>query len=301
VPRVRAAPHVPGAAGVSAPRIALATCAELPGLDPDDRLLPPALASIGIASEPVRWDDPDADWEAFDLVAVRNTWDYPGRREEFLAWAERTARIVNPAPVLRWTTDKRYLVELEAAGLPVVHTVFAGHPGDVWEPGPDGIVVKPAVGVGSVDAGRHLDRASAERHAAELLDAGRAAMVQPFLPGIAGRGETALIYFAGAFSHAIHKGPMLPDTGIVRPYGLFQPENIAAREPTAAERAAGDRVIAWIGERFGTLAYARIDVVPGPDDEPLVLECELAEPSLFLGTAPGAADRLAGSLAEQIC
>ena len=126
-------------------------------------------------------------------------------------------------------------------------------------------------------------------------------MVQPFLPAIAERGETALIFFAGVFSHAIHKGPMLPESGIVQPYGLFQPENITAREPTPAERAAGERVIAWLGERFGQLAYARIDVVPGPDGEPLVLECELAEPSLFLGTAPGAADRLAQALANTIC
>jgi hypothetical protein len=286
---------------VSTPRIAIATCEELPDLDPDDRLVAPALAALGIASEPVRWDDPGADWDAFDLVAVRNTWDYPARRDEFLAWAGRTPRIVNPPQMLRWTTDKRYLVELEAAGLPVVHTVFAQSLADVPEPGPDGVVVKPSVGVGSVDAGRHADRASAEGHVAELLGSGRAAMVQPFLPSIAERGETALIFFAGVYSHAIHKGPMLPETGIVRPYGMFQPENISAREPTAAERAAAERVIAWLGERFGTLTYARIDLVPGPDGDPLVLECELAEPSLFLGTAPGAAHRLAVSLAEQIC
>ncbi len=286
---------------MSARRIALATCEELPALDPDDRLLAPALAAIGIAAEPVRWDDPGADWNAFDLVAVRNTWDYPARREEFLNWAERTPRIVNPPQVLRWTTDKRYLVELEAAGLPVVHTVFAERPADVPVPGPAGVVVKPAIGVGSVDAGRHADRGSAEAHVAELLAAGRAAMVQPFLPLIAERGETALIFFAGVYSHAIHKGPMLPEVGIVRPYGMFQPESISAREPTPAELAVGERVIAWLGERFGALAYARIDVVPGPDGSPVVLECELAEPSLFLGTAPEAADRLAASLAQQIC
>jgi len=286
---------------MSAARIALATCAELPGLDPDDRLVPPALAALGIEAVPVSWDDPAADWAAFDLVAVRNTWDYPARRDEFLAWAECTPRIVNPPQVLRWTTDKRYLAELEAAGLPVVHTVFAERPGEVPEPGLDGIVVKPAVGVGSVDAGRHTDRASAEHHVAELLASGRAAMVQPFLPSIAERGETALIFFGGVYSHAIHKGPMLPESGIVRPYGMFQPETISAREPTPAERAAGESVMAWLGGRFGTLAYARIDVVPGPEGEPAVLECELAEPSLFLGTARGAADRLAASLAQQIC
>jgi hypothetical protein len=135
----------------------------------------------------------------------------------------------------------------------------------------------------------------------ELLAQGRPAMVQPFLPGIAERGETALIFLSGDVSHAIHKGPMLPETGIVRPYGLFQPENISAREPTAAELAVGERVMAWLTDRFGPLAYARIDVVPGPAGEPVVLECELAEPSLFLGTSAGAAGRLAQALADKIC
>jgi len=277
-------------------RIALATCAELPELDPDDRLVAPALAALGIAGEPVAWDDPAADWSAYDLVAVRNTWDYSLRRDEFLAWAASVPRLVNPAAVLRWTTDKRYLHELEEAGLPIVHTVLV-EPGEALAESIDGeVVVKPAIGVGSVDAGRHRDAAGVRAHLAELHAGGRTALVQPFLPGIEQRGETALLYFDGAFSHAIHKGPMLPDQGIVRPYGLFQPESIAAREPSPDERAVADAVIAWIAGRFGVLAYARIDVVPGPAG-PVVLECELAEPSLFLSTAAGAAERFAAALA----
>lgn len=285
---------------MSRPRIAIATCAELPDLDPDDRLVAPALAALGVDAEPVAWDDPAADWPAYDLVAVRNTWDYSLRREEFLAWAAAVPRLVNPAEVLRWTTDKRYLHELEEAGLPVVHTV-------VVEPGapvPDDVaaevVVKPAVGVGSVDAGRHRDAGEVQAHVAELHAAGRAALVQPFLPGIEERGETALLYFDGVFSHAIHKGPMLPEQGIVRPYGLFQPENITAREPTGEERAVADAVVGWLAGRFGgPLTYARIDVIPGSDG-PVVLECELAEPSLFLATSEGAAGRYAAALVARI-
>lgn len=282
-------------------RIAIVTCAELPRLDPDDRLLAPALAALGIGSEIVRWDDPAADWAAYDLAAVRNTWDYAARRDEFLAWARSVPRIVNPAAVLEWTTDKRYMAELEAAGLPVVHTEFVDAPGASVDVGPHGVVVKPAIGAGSVDAGRHTDPVEAAAHVQELVTSGRTAMVQPFLPGIAERGETALMYLGGAYSHAIHKGPMLPERGIVRPDGLFQPESILAREPTAGERAVADDVMAWVAERFGTLAYARVDVVPGPGGAPAVLECELSEPSLFLGTSEGAADRLARSLADKIC
>lgn len=285
---------------MSPARVALATCAELPDLDPDDRLIAPALAAHGIEAVPVAWDDP-ADWGAFDLVVVRNTWDYTARRDAFLGWAAAVPRLVNPAGVLRWTTDKRYLRDLETAGLPIVPTtvVEAGDP--LPAALPDEVVVKPAIGVGSVDAGRHRAHAEAEAHLAELHGSGRDALVQPFLPGIEERGETALLYFDGAFSHAIHKGPMLPERGIVRPEGLFQPEGIVAREPTADERAVGDAVIAWLGERFaGPLAYARVDVVPGLDDRPVVLECELAEPSLFLGTSPGAPERLAAVLAARL-
>lgn len=281
-------------------RIAIATCAELPDLDPDDRLVPPALAALGIESVNVAWDDPHTDWAAFDLVAVRNTWDYPERRDAFLDWAAGVPRIVNPPAVLRWTTDKRYLHELEEAGLPVVHTVVVEPGAPVPADLPHEVVVKPAIGVGSVDAGRHAGAGACLAHVAELHASGRTALIQPFLPGIEERGETALLYFGGAFSHAIHKGPMLPDSGIVRPYGLFQPENIAARTPSAGERAVGDAVIAWLAGRFGeSLTYARIDVVPGPDG-PVVLECELAEPSLFLGTADGAADRFASALATRL-
>jgi hypothetical protein len=282
-------------------RIAIVTCAELPDLDPDDRLLAPALTALGIDSEIVSWDDPVADWAAYDLVAVRNSWDYAARREEFLAWAGSVPRIVNPPEVLEWTTDKRYMAELEAAGLPVVHSEFVDSPGARIEAGPEGVVVKPAIGAGSVDAGRHSDPGQAAAHVEELVASGRTALVQPFLPGISERGETALMYFGGVYSHAIHKGPMLPERGIVRPYGLFQPESIVAREPTTAERAVADRVMAWVAGRFGVLAYARIDVVPGPAGAPVVLECELSEPSLFLGTSAGAADRLAHGLAEKIC
>ena len=66
-------------------------------------------------------------------MIVRSTWDYPRRRDAFVAWAERLPRVLNSADVLRWNTDKRYLAELAAAGVPTVPTTFAA-PGDQVEP-----------------------------------------------------------------------------------------------------------------------------------------------------------------------
>jgi hypothetical protein len=94
----------------------------------------------------------------------------------------------------------------------------------------------------------------------------------------------------------MRKGPMLagPDSGGA---GLFRPEAITAREPTAAERAVADRALAAVA--FATpLLYARVDLIAGDDGEPLLVELELTEPSLFLGTADGAAERFAAAIAR---
>ena len=99
-------------------RVALATCAEIPDLEPDDRLLLPALAAQGIEGVPAVWDDEAVEWGAFELVLVRSTWDYAERRDEFLAWAGSLALVENPVPLLEWNTDKRYLEQLAAAGVP---------------------------------------------------------------------------------------------------------------------------------------------------------------------------------------
>src|SRR5437762_244485 len=68
-------------------RIALVTCADLPDLDPDDRLLLAHLAWHGVTVVPAVWDDPAVDWSVYDLVVLRSPWDYTTRRDEFVAWA----------------------------------------------------------------------------------------------------------------------------------------------------------------------------------------------------------------------
>jgi hypothetical protein len=46
--------------------------------------------------------------------------------------------------------------------------------------------------------------------------------------------------------------------------------------------------------------YARVDLVPGDDGTPRVLEVELTEPSLNLPVAPGAAQRLAAAITARL-
>jgi hypothetical protein len=48
------------------------------------------------------------------------------------------------------------------------------------------------------------------------------------------------------------------------------------------------------------LLYARIDLIPGPDGVPTLIELELTEPSLFLRYAPEAAERLADAVMARL-
>ncbi|PWW22108.1 hypothetical protein JD79_01256 [Geodermatophilus normandii] len=289
------------------PDVLIASCAAAAGKDEDEPLLLAALAAEGLTASSADWADADVDWGAAAAVVVRSTWDYAPRRDEFLAWARRVesaTRLLNPAGVLTWNTDKRYLRELADAAVPVVPTAWAEQPGEVdaalarW---PGDVVVKPVVSAGARDTARFAPAARAEARAAAegILASGRAVMVQPYLDRLDAEGETGLVYLDGAASHAFGKGALL--AGEALGPGLYAEEEITARTATAEQQALGDRVLAWVGERTGTVPlYARVDLVPGEDGAPQVIEVELTEPSLFLTTDDGAAARLAAAVRARL-
>ena len=62
------------------------------------------------------------------------------------------------------------------------------------------------------------------------------------------------------------------------------------RTPEADELIVAQRVLAALP--FGALLYARVDLIRDAAGAPCVLELELTEPSLFVGYAPGSAQRL---------
>jgi hypothetical protein len=275
------------------PAVLLATCAAFPAGDEDGDVLVTALAAEGIDARWAAWTDPDVDWTA-GLVVLRSTWDYTLHRDSFLDWIDRLPRVANGAAVVHWNSDKTYLHDLGAAGLPTVPTIFAAPGENDPLAGEDfavalksgEVVVKPSVGAGSRGVGRFsVERAdAARRHAAELLAAGRTVLVQPYVEAVDTAGETALVYVDGRFSHAIRKGPMLPP-GAAHPLqdrSVFVEENIRPREPSPEELQVGGRVVDFVRNRFGAdQLYARVDLLPSPAG-PAVVELELTEPSLFL-------------------
>jgi len=283
--------------------VALVSARAARGLDEDMPPLLAAFAAAGVRAEIADWDDDGVEWGRYDAALLRSAWDYTERLGEFLAWVERTARLtrlLNPPAVVRWNSDKHYLAQLAAAGVPTVSSTFC-EPGDqapevlarcLEAHAAAELVVKPAVGAGSRDTRRHARDAVADilAHMRVLLAARRSVLLQPYLPSVEQDGETALIYIGGQFSHAIRKGPLLP-AGAPATTALFAPEEITARTPAADERAVGAQTLAVLP--FAELLYARVDLIRGAAGEPLLLELELTEPSLFFAHAAGSAARLA--------
>jgi hypothetical protein len=271
----------------------------------DDRLLADAVAAAGARVRFAVWNDGGVDWAQSRLTIVRSTWDYhldPPRWFQWLDAAGAVTRLINAAPILRWNSDKRYLLELARAGMPVVPTEhiargqaidLAARCGELgWR---DVVVVKPAIGASAKGASRFAatDLAGAgQAHLAALLAAGDA-LVQPFQAAVEVERERSLVFLGGGFSHAFTKPPFLRGTGD----GLGE----ALHQPSAEEREVAARVLAAAGVLAGgaaPVAYARMDVVPAPGG-PRLMELELIEPDLGLRLAPGAPEALASAILSE--
>ena len=110
-------------------------------------------------------------------------------------------------------------------------------------------------------------------------------------------GEIALVYLGGSYSHAVRKRVSLRDAEPDAPE-LYLDESVVAADPSAADLRVAEAALAAAPFSPDDLLYARVDLVHDPD--PLVLELELAEPSLYLLHADTAATRLAGLIADAV-
>lgn len=284
------------------PRVAYLSMDRLEGFFVYDALTHEPLAARGIEVETIPWRRPDVDWDRFDAVVIRSTWDYQDDPEAFLASLRRIdasgAELFNPLEVVRWNLDKHYLRDLREAGVAVVDTRFVSSPGeaDLDEAferfATDEVVVKPTVSANA----DHTYRLRAvdgpgRRIALEALR-GREAMVQPFLPAILTEGEFSVFYFDGSYSHSILKTPAAGDFRVQEEHG----GRLAAVEPEPALRAAADRARAALPD---DLLYSRVDFVR-TEGGFVLMEAELIEPSLYFELDERAAERFAAALARRI-
>lgn len=284
-------------------RIALATYAQLPQLDDDDRLLLAPLAALGLEAVPTVWDAPDAPWDEFAAVLVRSCWDYHRRLDEFLGWVARLETmgvpLWNPPALLRWNSHKRYLRDLGATGVATAPTRWLRRGEDVVlaellraEEWPDA-VVKPAVSASAFGTWRAslVTAAQDQARLAELLAVGDV-LVQPYLAEVRAPGEWSLLFYGGRYSHAVLKRPAAGDFRVQWEFG----GSAVTAAPPARLVGDAERVLQLAP---GKALYARVDGVEGGGSL-ILTELELIEPHLFLGWHRDAAARLARACATAL-
>ena len=278
------------------PRVGLVTYDALPHLHEDDVPLARALEGLGVRARPVVWSDPAVDWASFDALVMRTPWDYFERAAAFRPWLD--ARIAsgvllcNAGDVLAWNYDKRYLLDLEAAGVPLVPTVLVGRgePADVAAlaraRGWDEIVIKPTISGGAYRTHR-LRAADAGAFAREIEEvlADRGLLVQPFLPEILSGGELSLLFFDGVYSHAVRKRPRPGDYRVQFQFG-------GTTEPAEVDPALVAQARACVLAAPSLPVYARVDGVV-QDGRFLLMELGVFEPLMFLAAHPEAPGRFA--------
>ena len=274
-------------------RIGLATSSDVPDWEVDDRPLHEALQARAVDLHHPVWDDDAVDWDAFDAVLIRTTWDYMERQEEFAAWAERVPRLLNPAHIVRWNTHKSYLRDLPSHHVAPTIWLFKGDTFDLSELPEGRHFIKPQVGATARETLRFVPGdPRAQAHLDRLLTT-EDVMVQPYLSKVETEGEVSAIFIDGAISHCVRKIPNPGDYRVQDDFG-------AKDEPTTfspAQRALAMNV--W-DRLFPHLLYGRVDLLALDDGTPVVTEVELVEPSLFFRHGPGAAERLADALLARV-
>ena len=239
------------------------------------------------------------DWSRFDAVLMRSTWDYHTRYAEFIAWLERLQALrvptINSTALLRWNSDKRYLLQLPAFDVDIVPTQIT--PGSELIRALDHVhgrevIVKPTVSASAWCTVRGLVGSAELAGAVANLPVNLDYLVQPFVAEVALEGEWSLLFFDGAYSHAVLKRPAQGDYRVQREFGGTT-ESISPDDATiaAAERAV--RAVESLG--YERTAYARIDGVRS-GGRFLIMEVEMIEPFLFLSRASMAPQRFAEAI-----
>ena len=247
-----------------------------------------ALAGLDIEIYDQPWSEPVT--EAFDLVTPLVAWGYHNAPDDFRAALKALpGRLLNPADIVGWNVDKRYLKDLAEAGVRIIPTVFvdrvtpealAAAQADFG----DALVLKPVFSAGAKNtlvwrAGETVAFDALEGKAGPPQDE---AMIQPFMPAIQSEGEWSLLYCGGAFSHAVLKTPKAGDFRSQPDYDA----RLRVEVPPEAARALADAAIDYVGR--DRLLYARADMVRHEDGGFCLMELELIEPDLYLTYDPEA-------------
>ncbi len=273
------------------------TYCDLPILDADDRLVAAELEKRGYRCAVADWRDQTIDWSNAGICILRSTWDYHLHYQEFLAWLTKVSsqtKLWNDCELVRWNSNKRYLFDLQKASIPIVPTVLFDQAQPVslnavldqhgWSKG----ILKPVVGLSTFGV-RKIERSETDiqAHLDGMLKTSDV-LLQPFIDTVHHRGERALVFLGGEYSHTIRKSAF-------QPLAQAGEAGETLEEADESELQLARQVLAQVKK---PVAFARVDLIRDASGRDLLMELELVEPSLYLNMFPQAISKFADTLCQ---
>lgn len=283
-------------------KIALLTCKNLPHLTEADRLLIPALAKHSIEAKAVIWDDKSINWNHFDYLIFRNTWDYYEKQESFNSWLNQIQALgiktLNPIEVIQQNKHKFYLKNLENLGIKIIPTQFIDKTKQLnlkeilpseWTKA----VIKPAFSAGSyLTELFNTSELSIISEKYKNIASEKELLLQKFMPEIQTHGETSFLFFNKKFSHCVNKKPAENDFRIQIQFG----GKYTLVHPT---QDLIDQAQKIINTFQSNLLYARVDTII-IENQIHLMEVECIEPDLYFHLDENAQEKFITSLLELI-
>lgn len=267
-----------------------------------DDMVKPYLTQLGWQTDDISWHKTDINYDDYDVVVVRSTWDYQAHPDAFLSCLKKieasSAKLQNPLKLMQWNFSKDYLRDLEEKGVGILPTLW--HEAFTLNEAlaaftyfnTDEIIIKPRVSANADFTYRlSLDELNKQAQQIEHELGVRPIMIQAFEKNVLALGEYSLFYFASEYSHTIVKRPAAGDFRVQEEHG----GQMHAVEPSANMLALAEQTLAALPEKS---LYARIDML----DTALgmaIIEVELIEPSLYFNLDLASPERFAKALVQQ--
>ena len=271
-------------------KCALLTINDLSNFQSYDNLIVEPLSNIGWECDFIPWDSISINWDDFDAVIIRSTWDYQQKEKLFFKTLQSieasTANLYNSLDSVKWNINKRYLLELERENISIIPTrLYNSFDFDIVSQlfsffNENKLIIKPCVSANADDT-FILEQSKMEnlKSVLENTFSQKDFLVQPFIKNIKSEGEYSLIYFGNRLSHVVLKTPKNGDFRVQEEHGgILKTIN----KPEGPLIDFGNKVIRTIPYQC---LYSRVDVVRGGNNY-LLMEVELIEPSLYFNMDP---------------
>ncbi|MFZ1519283.1 MAG: hypothetical protein WAU11_10935 [Ignavibacteriaceae bacterium] len=266
-------------------KVALLSMDNTKGFFTYDKLLIEPMKSFGWNAEEISWRNESVNWDEYNAVIVRSTWDYQKDHKKFIEVLEKInnslAHLENDLELMKWNMNKKYLFDLEQKGVRVVDTLWKSNFNlneveksfEIFN-SPE-IIIKPNISANADNTFRLTkEKLSEIKNELENIYLNREFMIQPFMKNIVDEGEYSLFFFNGEFSHCVLKKPKEKDFRVQEEHG----GKFKSVIPTEQQITIGKNII----DKLAVLPlYGRTDLVRTADNDFALMELEAIEPSLY--------------------